>query len=65
MPHTVTPFALPEILILEHEVFGDARGFFETFNQRNFAQAAGLNVRFLQDNHRQLWCPSALPTAFW
>ena len=35
MPYTVTPTALPEVLILEPKVFGDARGFFfESFNQR-------------------------------
>lgn len=43
MPYTVTPTALPEVLILEPKVFGDARGFFfESFNQRDFAQATEL-----------------------
>ncbi|MFM7343197.1 MAG: dTDP-4-dehydrorhamnose 3,5-epimerase [Betaproteobacteria bacterium] len=52
MPYTVTPAALPEVLILEPKVFGDDRGFFfESFNQRDFQQAAGLNVHFVQDNH--------------
>ena len=52
MPFTVTPPALPEVLILEPKVFGDARGFFyESFNQRDFAQATGLDVQFVQDNH--------------
>ena len=52
MPFTVTPAALPEVLILEPKVFGDARGFFyESFNQRDFAQATGLDVQFVQDNH--------------
>jgi dTDP-4-dehydrorhamnose 3,5-epimerase len=33
-------------------VFGDARGFFfESFNQRAFNEATGLNVQFVQDNH--------------
>jgi dTDP-4-dehydrorhamnose 3,5-epimerase len=33
-------------------VFGDSRGFFfESFNAKNFAQATGLNVNFVQDNH--------------
>ena len=27
MPYTVTPTALPEVMILEPKVFGDARGF--------------------------------------
>ena len=52
MPYTVTPTKLPEVLILEPKVFGDARGFFfESFNQRDFAQATGLDVQFVQDNH--------------
>ena len=52
MPYTVTPTKLPEVLILEPKVFGDARGFFfESFNQRDFAQATGLDLQFVQDNH--------------
>lgn len=43
---------IPEVLILEPKVFGDARGFFlESFNQRAFVQATGLDVAFVQDNH--------------
>lgn len=52
MPYTVTTTALPEVLILEPKVFGDDRGFFfESFNQRDFQQATGLDVHFVQDNH--------------
>ena len=52
MPYTVTPTAIPEVLVLEPKVFGDARGFFfESFNARDFAQATGLNVEYVQDNH--------------
>ena len=52
MPYTFTPTALPGVLILEPKVFGDARGFFfESFNQRDFAQGTGLDVQFVQDNH--------------
>lgn len=52
MPYTGTPTALPDVLILEPKVFGDARGFFfESFNQRDFAEVTGLNVQFVQDNH--------------
>ena len=49
----VTPTALPEVLILEPRVFGDARGFFtESYNARVFAEATGLHdVEFVQDNH--------------
>jgi len=38
--------------MLEPKVFGDARGFFfESFNQRDFAEVTGLDVQFVQDNH--------------
>lgn len=48
----VTPTALPDVLLIEPRVFGDDRGFFlESFNQRAFAQATGLNLDFVQDNH--------------
>lgn len=43
---------LPEVLVLEPKVFGDARGFFmESYNARAFAEATGLQVEFVQDNH--------------
>lgn len=52
MPYTVTPTAIPDVLVLEPKVFGDARGFFfESFNARDFAQVTGLSVEFVQDNH--------------
>ena len=52
MPYTVTPTAIPEVLVLEPKVFGDSRGFFfESFNAQDFANATGLNVSFVQDNH--------------
>lgn len=53
MPYTATPTAIPDVLVLEPKVFGDARGFFfESFNQRDFEQATGLQgVTFVQDNH--------------
>lgn len=48
----VTPTAIPDVLIIEPKVFGDERGFFlESFNQRAFSQATGLDVQFVQDNH--------------
>ena len=43
---------LPEVLIIEPKVFGDARGFFfESFNQRDFDAATGTHYSFVQDNH--------------
>ena len=48
----VTPTAIPEVLVFEPKVFGDDRGFFfESFNQRVFNEATGLDVQFVQDNH--------------
>ncbi len=48
----VIPSAIPDVLIIEPKVFGDARGFFfESFNERAFAQATGVTQRFVQDNH--------------
>jgi dTDP-4-dehydrorhamnose 3,5-epimerase len=52
MAYTVTATSLPDVLILEPQVFGDARGFFfESFNARDFAKSTGLDVTFVQDNH--------------
>lgn len=52
MPYTVSPTTLTEVLVLEPKVFGDDRGFlFESFNQRDFQQATGLDVNFVQDNY--------------
>jgi dTDP-4-dehydrorhamnose 3,5-epimerase len=47
-----TPTAIPDVLIIEPKVFGDARGFFfESFNQKAFDEAIGRHVEFVQDNH--------------
>lgn len=46
----VTPQALPEVLLIEPQVFGDERGYFkETFHAARYAQA-GMNLPFVQDN---------------
>lgn len=48
----VTRMAIPEVLLIEPKVFGDARGFFyESFNQKAFNEATGLHLPFVQDNH--------------
>lgn len=47
-----TPTAIPEVLVIEPKVFGDARGFFfESFNGRAFDEAVGKHIEFVQDNH--------------
>ena len=48
----VTPCAIPDVLLIEPKVFGDDRGFFyESFNEREFQKATGLDLKFVQDNH--------------
>lgn len=43
---------LPDVLLVEPDVFADERGFFmESFNARKFEQAVGRRVSFVQDNH--------------
>lgn len=43
---------IPDVLIIEPRVFGDDRGFFyESFNKKKFAEASGITVEFVQDNH--------------
>lgn len=46
------PTAIADVVIFEPKVFGDTRGFFfESFNSRVFAEATGLQLNFVQDNH--------------
>ena len=43
---------IPDVLIIEPQVFGDERGFFcESFNQQKFSDETGLTYQFVQDNH--------------
>lgn len=43
--------AIPDLLVIEPRVLGDERGFFmETWNEATFAEA-GLDHRWVQDNH--------------
>ncbi len=47
----VVPTAIPDVLVIEPKVFGDARGsFFESFNQRVFNEVTGTSFQFVQDN---------------
>jgi len=44
--------AIPDVMIFEPRVFGDARGFFfESFNKKVFQEATGIQREFVQDNH--------------
>ena len=48
----VTPLNIPDVLLIEPQVFGDERGFFyESFNQNKFEEAIGRKINFVQDNH--------------
>lgn len=48
----VVATALSDVLIIEPKIFGDARGFFyESYNEREFREKTGVDVRFVQDNH--------------
>ena len=48
----VTPLSIPDVLLIEPQVFGDDRGFFyESFNQNKFEEAMGKKINFVQDNH--------------
>jgi len=47
----ITPTAIPEVMLVEPQVFGDERGFFlETYHKLKF-EAGGIRVDFVQDNH--------------
>ena len=48
----VRPTAIPDVLVLEPKVFGDARGFFfESFNRKALEAVVGRPLDFVQDNH--------------
>lgn len=48
----VTPLSIPDLLLIEPQVFEDARGFFlESFRLDRFQEATKLKVNFVQDNH--------------
>ena len=47
----VTPLKIPEVKLIEPDVFEDERGFFyESFNQQKFNEAIGQEINFVQDN---------------
>jgi dTDP-4-dehydrorhamnose 3,5-epimerase len=48
----VTALSIPDVLLIEPQVFSDDRGFFfESFNQNKFEEAVGHKIDFVQDNH--------------
>ena len=47
----VTSLKIPEVKLLEPDVFEDERGhFFESFNQKEFNELVGPGIKFVQDN---------------
>ncbi|NLY65214.1 MAG: dTDP-4-dehydrorhamnose 3,5-epimerase, partial [Alcaligenaceae bacterium] len=43
---------LPDVLVIQPEVFSDERGFFmESFNLKEFEKTVGKKINFVQDNH--------------
>jgi dTDP-4-dehydrorhamnose 3,5-epimerase len=48
----IIPTAIPDVIIIEPNVFGDNRGFFpESYNEKTFEALTGIKVAFVQDNH--------------
>jgi dTDP-4-dehydrorhamnose 3,5-epimerase len=46
------PLTIPDVMLLEPRVFGDARGFFfESFKRMQFLMLTGREEEFVQDNH--------------
>ncbi len=46
----ITPTAIPDVLIIEPEVYEDERGFFmETYHEKRYREM-GIDVSFVQDN---------------
>ncbi|MEO5376422.1 MAG: dTDP-4-dehydrorhamnose 3,5-epimerase [Magnetococcus sp. DMHC-6] len=51
MPFKFNPMVIPEVVLIEPQIFGDSRGFFmETWSQRDFLQG-GITADFVQENH--------------
>ena len=43
---------IPDVLIIEPDVYGDDRGlFYESYNKQVFREATGVETEFVQDNH--------------
>ena len=48
----ITQLQIPDVFIIEPDVFVDKRGFFiESYNQKQFEEATKLSPNFVQDNH--------------
>lgn len=44
--------SIPDVVLIEPQVFNDDRGFFfESYNHKEFEEAIGRQISFVQDNH--------------
>ncbi|MCV9919516.1 dTDP-4-dehydrorhamnose 3,5-epimerase [Pseudomonas sp. BT-42-2] len=47
-----TKLAIHDVVLFDPKLYGDERGFFfESFNHKDFCNAIGKDVKFVQDNH--------------
>lgn len=51
MPFCFRSLEIPEIILVETEVFSDSRGFFMETYRKDFFREAGIEANFVQDNH--------------
>jgi dTDP-4-dehydrorhamnose 3,5-epimerase len=43
---------IPEVILIEPQIFADERGFFfESYHEAKFSEAVGKAIHFVQDNH--------------
>lgn len=48
----IIPTEIPDVLIIEPQVFQDNRGFFfEAYNHQKFTEKTNITANFVQDNH--------------
>lgn len=48
----IVPTLIPDVVIIEPQVFTDERGFlYESYNRRTLAQHTGITAKFVQENH--------------
>lgn len=48
---TIEPTSIPDVKIVHRRVFGDSRGYFEETWREDAFREAGIDARFVQDNH--------------
>jgi len=56
----VASMAIPDVKLIRPKKFGDARGFFSEVHNESTMREAGLDIRFVQDNHSWSEAPGVL-----